>query len=170
MTLPDLIKALEAATGPSECHIWPRKKDATGRGRIWVDGKIKLAHRAVWEMKNGPIPVGMLLCHHCDNPSCVNIAHLYVGTSADNSRDMVDRDRHFSVRHPEAAAEMGRKLGLQNTWARGTGNPKAKLSPEQVATIKVDGRPTRFLVADYGVTRTTIQRIRSGDLWPVSPR
>ena len=165
--MKELIARLEQASegGRDACWIWPRKKDGQGRGRVWVDGKLKIAHRAVWEYLRGPIPAGKLLCHHCDNPSCVNPGHLYVGTHADNMRDMRERKRSFGARNPEKCREVGRQSGLKNVWARGARNPKAKLTLGQVDAIKSDTRPTRFLVSDYGVARTTIQRIRQGTLW-----
>lgn len=168
MTRADLIAKLEAAEGPSrECVIWPRAKDNKGRGRIWVGGRLKLAHRAVWEEANGPIEAGKMLCHTCDNPSCVNLAHLYVGTHADNMRDMKQRRRAHFAKNPEAGRAAGLKLGHSNTWAKNEGNPRAKLTPQQVSQIRDDRRATRFLADEYGVDRTTIQRIRRGALWTI---
>lgn len=166
MTRAELIARLEqAAEGSRECIIWPRKLDKHGRGRIWHDGKLMLASRWVWERTNGPIPMGKLVCHHCDNPSCINLKHLYVGTHADNMRDMRERKRSFGATQRERITEIGRQLGLRNTWARGSGNPKAKLTVEQVKAIQCDARQTRLLVAEYGVNRATIQRIRNGTAW-----
>ncbi len=171
MTRTELIAALEAAglakpDPETGCWLWQRKLDARGRGRIWVDGRPRLAHREVWRRANGPIQNGKLLCHHCDNPQCVNPAHLYVGTHADNMRDMRERKRSFAARHPERAKEVGRKTGLMNNWVRGEDNPRSKLNAQQVEWIRKDPRPTRYVAADYGVHRTTIQRIRSGKHWP----
>ena len=164
-TLLALADRVEAASGPDACWIWPRKLDAAGRGRYWLDGKPMLAHRAVWTVLRGDIPAGAFLCHHCDNPSCVNPKHIYAGTHADNMRDMVERKRYFAARDRDGAVAAGRKSGLANTWARGAGNPKAKLTQEQVGMIAKDQRPTRFLADEYQVDRTTIQRIRRGALW-----
>lgn len=163
--LGELIARLEAGVGPDKCWLWPRKLDEKGRGQVSVGGRRKLAHRAVWEALRGPIPAGKLLCHHCDNPTCVNPAHLYVGTPKDNVRDMMERGRNWQKREPERVREIGRRLGKSNTWHRGAGNPKAKLTPEQIAAIRADRRPTRFLAAEYGVNRVTIQRIRNGSAW-----
>jgi hypothetical protein len=51
------------------------------------------AHRVAWMATNGPIPSEVLVCHRCDNPPCCNPAHLFVGTKADNTRDMISKGR-----------------------------------------------------------------------------
>lgn len=159
-----LIARLREATG-AECIPWDKGGDLTIRGRLWVNDKIKLAHRALWEAVKGPIPKGKILCHDCDNRGCINLSHIYVGTHADNMRDMKERKRFFAAREPERVREIGRKLGLSNTWARGESNPKAKLSSSQAATIRRSKTATRLLAAKFGVDRTTIQRIRKGSQW-----
>ena len=162
--LPAIIARLEAAT-EQDCVLWPLALDRGGRGRIWHGGKLMLAHRWVWERIKGVIPAGKLLCHTCDNPTCVNPRHLYVGTHADNMRDMKVRRRYFAARNPERAVESGRRLGLSNTWARGSKNPKAKLSDDDARSIRASSLPTKKLAATFGVHRTIIQRIRRGTLW-----
>lgn len=77
------------------------------------------------------------------------------------------RKRSFGATQPERCREAGRKGGLANTWHRGEGNPKAKLTAEDADFIRADPRKTAALAELYGVNRTTIQRIRRGDLWPV---
>jgi hypothetical protein len=85
----------------SGCHIWIGSKFSSGYGRFWAAGKSRRAHRAVWELANGrSVPEGMFVCHHCDNPACVNIAHLYLGTPLDNMRDKVARGRHVPGHKP----------------------------------------------------------------------
>lgn len=101
--------------GPDDCWEWQGAQGNRGHGRtmhyapdgtrIWI-----AAHRLAWELTHGPIPDGLFACHHCDNPPCCNPAHLFLGTAADNTWDMVTKGRHGSVRIPaEQVAEIRRR-------------------------------------------------------------
>ena len=148
-----------------ECWLWTGALDSRGRGRVWRGGKIMLHHRAVWEILIGPIPKGALLCHHCDNPTCANPAHIYVGDDKSNVADMWRRGRAWHTRDPDRLRELGRETGKKNNWCRGERNAKAKLTMEQVEQIRVSKDGSRSLAATFGVHRTTIQRIRRGAQW-----
>lgn len=130
--------------GENQCIEWIGGKNKDGYGRFDVpdeNGKwsSELAHRWVFEYF---ICLELLsyiqVCHHCDNPGCVNPAHLFVGSHTDN---MVDK------------ARKGRANGL---------NHYSKLTPAQRKEIQDSDRPTKELVAEYGINRSHVQRLRSG--------
>lgn len=79
------------------CWIWVGSKTEKGYGRFCMEGKNLRSHRVAYELYVGDIPPGMFVCHSCDEPSCCNPKHLWLGTNADNQRDKMDKGRdHFS--------------------------------------------------------------------------
>ena len=78
--------------GVNECWEWQASKRRM-YGKIRCDGEYWLAHRVVWVMTYGQIPEGKLVLHHCDHPGCVNPKHLFLGTTQDNYKDMVSKNR-----------------------------------------------------------------------------
>lgn len=76
------------------CHIWTGYTDEDGYGVISANGKNQRAHRVSYVFSNGEIPEGLQIRHTCDNRPCVNPAHLLVGTTQDNTGDMMSRGRH----------------------------------------------------------------------------
>ena len=95
-----------------------------GYRAIWRERRSWLAHRWAWTQAHGPIPEGMLVLHHCDNPECWNVDHLYLGTHTDNAIDRSKRKRHYQQQkthcpqgHPYAGDNLrvrgGRRICIQ---------------------------------------------------------
>lgn len=77
------------------CWSWKGFQDKGGYGIMTCDRRYgpDRAHRASWVIHNGSIPKGMLVCHKCDRPECTNPEHLFLGTAAENTKDMIDKNR-----------------------------------------------------------------------------
>lgn len=126
------------------CWLWdgviePKK----GYGHASLNGERYWAHRLSYMHHRGAIPDGALVCHHCDVRHCINPEHLFLGTAADNTADMLNKKRHcFGERAHHA-----------------------KLTEAAVRQIRVDKRPGWKLAEVYGVSQTTISEVRHRKVW-----
>jgi hypothetical protein len=128
--------------GPDDCWEWTGARRG-GYGVIQHQYQILGAHRVAYEIANGPIPEGMFVCHACDNRGCVNPAHLFLGTPADNTMDAVEKGRH----------------------AFGERNGCSRLTEEQVLKIRVSRKSQGALAREFGVTQANISSIKCGKTW-----
>jgi hypothetical protein len=126
---------------PDECWIWQGGKQGKGYGQFYRRKREPVgAHRFAWELANGqPVPPGRMVMHSCDNPPCVNPAHLSVGTDADNRRDCSTKGRN-----PGNRTDRGRK---QRT-----------LNRDQLVAMRAAGLTYRQMARALGVSEATIWR------------
>lgn len=138
---------------PDACWGWAGALSRNGYAAInvWVDGRKTrdTAHRVSYKLHIGLIPAGIFVCHKCDNPQCSNPLHLFAGTAADNSRDMVQKGRQGNC-----------KKGVS-----GEANPAAVLSLDDVTYIRNSVASGASLAAKYGVCKSTVSNIRLKKTW-----
>lgn len=84
--------------GLDDCWEWKAYRNKDGYGLFVVDGIRMLSHRFAWVYYYGDIPQGMKVLHECDNPPCCNPWHLFLGTQLDNTKDMISKGRHPTIR------------------------------------------------------------------------
>ncbi len=135
-----------------ECLIFTGYKDQAGYGIFRFNGKLEKAHRVAYQLMGSKISPGLHVCHKCDNPSCVQPTHLFIGTHMDNMRDMVRKGRNVS---PDI---------------KGVDRYNALLTPEAVKEIReAFKRPYRGLQKDlvekYNVSRATIYKVVHRKTW-----
>lgn len=107
--------------GPDECWEWVAGRDKWGYGLFKLNGKRVLAHRLVFALINGEIPDGLLVCHSCDNPSCCNPSHLWLGTHKQNMSDKTSKGRQpKGEEHPASKLTEKDVKEIRKLFAAGT--------------------------------------------------
>ena len=127
------------------CWLWTGSRDRKGYGRISIDRSPALVHRVAWTLEHGAIPPGMCVLHKCDTPGCVRHDHLFLGTIADNNRDMFAKGRAYPQTKPKNThclrghaltpenkrGRACRTCSNDNTTRRREANPEAKRAQER---------------------------------------
>lgn len=147
--------------GPcGDCHNWKESLNTYGYGRFPQGNDFWTAHRIAYFLVTGIDPEEALVCHSCDNRACCNPAHLFLGTHADNSKDMYAKGRGHQV------------FAFRLRPPRGVGNHNAKFSDGDVVEIRrrhAGGESSRALARQYGVTHQTISWMVKRKTWKHVP-
>lgn len=143
------LRFLANVDGSGDCWIWVGRRDDRGYGVLGVAGRYWKAHRLSYALHNGDLPADSFICHRCDNPPCVNPAHLYAGDAATNARDAKERERIVS--------HGGEKCG------------KARITWDIVHGIRENYATGRYrqvdLAAKYGVGQPHVSSIIRRKVW-----
>jgi hypothetical protein len=130
------------------CWLWVGFTHPGGYGHLTISGKLHKAHRLSYEVHKSAIPDGMHVCHTCDNPSCINPDHLFLGTHDDNMKDKARKNRTAPM--------------------QGTLNPQSRLSDWMVADIirrRRSGESGVSVAARFGISPCTVSAIVTGRNW-----
>lgn len=143
----DVFRSRFERGNDDEC--WPWKGPVNGDGYGWLSlgwsrearrAYHEKAHRVAWAISRGPVPAGMIVCHRCDNPPCVNPGHLFIGTHGDN---MMDRD-------------------IKKRGIGGRGTKLAEADITRMRELRSSGSSYAALAVVFGVTQRTVGGICTG--------
>ena len=132
----------------SDCIEFSGCKGTGGYGLKRKQGKLYKAHRLTWIDANGEIPEGLFVCHKCDNPACINLDHLFLGTNSDNMKDMYNKER-------------GNNFFKES-------NPKRKINQtiaNEIKELRKLGVTQQAVANLYNVDRSLISQIDRGLIW-----
>lgn len=137
------------------CWLWQGKLLSTGYGQFNLDGtRPVLSHRAAWILHKGEIPENpnsayktYYMCHKCDNPQCVNPDHLFLGDQQSNMDDKMGKGRHG--------------YGI----SQGANHGNAKVTEDDVRTIRASSDSLTVLAKRYGIAKSTMAAIRKRETW-----
>lgn len=139
---PTIDRFWDRVDQSGDCWEWARGRSKAGYGVVKILG-VRQAHRVAYTLEVGPIPNGLLVCHHCDNPPCCNPDHLFIGTDADNSADSAKKLRSYKLH---------------------------KNDVERVLNILRCGEKQQPIADYFDVCRNTISKIKNntywGEIWP----
>lgn len=145
-SLQDAFWSRVVSTDHNSCWIWNGCTDRDGYGVLQFEKRQYRAHRVSYQLLRSPVPDDLVVCHHCDNPSCVNPHHLFVGTVSDNNADRISKGRS----------------------ARGEKSARAKLTEADVLEIRrmaAANCRTKEIADKFKVSYYIVSLISRGDSW-----
>lgn len=176
-----------------ECWPWTGHRDKGGYGRFSIGRGNDLAHRVALAISGTAMPPGMCACHSCDNRGCCNPSHLFIGSDADNTADMISKGRagyavgdlngsrksphllkrgneHPSRLHPECLRRGDNHPSrLKPEYLlRGDQHPCSKLTGDRVRALRAlhsEGKTGAYLASFFGISRGTVSQITTGKTW-----
>lgn len=143
------------------CWEWMASKNSDGYGNFRLRSRHCGAHRAAWALVHGEIPVGMQVLHQCDNPGCVNPAHLFLGTQVDNIRDMDNKGRRRKVHvHPSVC--------VPGCMPRGEGHVNSTITENvvrEIRSLREEGLLYKEISKRLRVSMSNVGGILRGERW-----
>jgi hypothetical protein len=152
---PPEIRFWEKVEKSDGCWLWTGSVTKSGGyGQLSVNGKPVRAHRFIYELLHGPIPVGMRVCHTCDNPPCVRPDHLFLGTPKDNTHDMIRKGRN----------RLGGLVGRRGELSQ-TRTPERRVRRDEVLRLHAAGIGATEIARRTKMTRSNVYHITLGRSW-----
>lgn len=154
-----------------DCVLWEGATNERGYGLTRSFGRHTTASRAAMEAHVGrKLQRLEYVCHHCDNPPCINLNHLFIGSPKANAQDMAAKGRNFRERSPETRAKLSASVAMavaegRLSIRRGAESPQAKLTGSAVLQIRDSAKSNRVLAAEYGVSSCLIGMVKRGEAW-----
>lgn len=143
LSMPERLEYYSIPISECGCIIWIGGVDKDGYGKIYFENRNDRAHRVAYKLAFGDIPEGLLVCHKCDTPSCINPNHLFIGTSQDNINDRTVKNRGIK----------GSTVGV------------SKLKESDIQMIRADTRTQQAIANDYNVSQAVISSIILRKTW-----
>lgn len=135
--------------GPDACWEWRGYRMPGGYGNLSIDDRTQLTHRVAWQLTNGPIPDDLWVLHRCDNRPCCNPAHLFLGTTQDNSADRKAKGRNPDKRgakHHLTRLDDPAVLRIREIWSAG-------------------GRTQQSIASEFAISQPAVSEIVNRRKW-----